>query len=59
MSKRDAYRQGFIDGLTAYAHWRDGHQEVGTTGRTLKEAVEKVEETWNWSPPPDRSEATQ
>ena len=37
------YKQGFIDGLRAYAYWKDGIQYVGISGRTLKKAIE---ETW-------------
>lgn len=43
-----AYKQGFIDGLTAYAHNKDGTQHVGTTGKTLKDAIDQVEQTWNF-----------
>jgi hypothetical protein len=32
------------DGIHRYAHWRDGVQYVGTTGRTLKEALDAVNE---------------
>lgn len=46
--KQEAYKQGFIDGITCYAHWNDGVQEVGTCGRTLKEAIKKIEESWNY-----------
>lgn len=45
------YRQGFIDGIAAYAWHKDGVQYVGTTGTTRKEAVTNVEKTWNYSPP--------
>lgn len=48
---REAYKQGFIDGITAYAWHKDGMQWVGTTGRTRHEAVAKVEKTWNYNPP--------
>lgn len=37
------YKQGFIDGLTAFAHWKDGDQLVGTCGWTLKKALEEIE----------------
>ena len=47
----DDYRQGFIDGLTAYAWWQDGVQYVGTAGKTLKQAIQDVEETWNFNQP--------
>jgi hypothetical protein len=30
------------DGIHRYAHWRDGVQYVGTTGRTLKQALDDV-----------------
>lgn len=43
-----AYKKGFIDALTAYAHWKDGVEYVGTSGKTLKEAIEKVEETFSY-----------
>jgi hypothetical protein len=35
----DAYAQGKRDGITLYAHWKDGVQYVGTCGRTLSEAL--------------------
>lgn len=44
----DEYTEGFIDGLTAYAWWKDGVQYFGTTGKTLNEAIEQVKETWNY-----------
>ena len=48
---RESYKLGFADGLKADAQWRDGHEEVGTCGTTLKDAVAKIERTWNYSPP--------
>jgi hypothetical protein len=39
-----AYHQGLREGVKLYAHWRDGVQYVGTTGRTLKEALNTVDE---------------
>lgn len=45
------YKEGFIDGITAYAHSKDGQQYVGTTGSTLREAVANVEDTWNYHNP--------
>ena len=47
----DAYKKGFIDGLMAYAHWKDGVQWVGTMGTKLEAAIEKVEGLWNYNPP--------
>jgi hypothetical protein len=37
-----AYHEGMRDGIHQYAHWRDGVQYVGTTGRTLQEALDAV-----------------
>lgn len=34
-----AYYQGQREGISLYAHWKDGEQYVGTTGRTLKDAL--------------------
>ena len=42
LAQTRAYYDGVRDGLEQYAHWRDGVQYVGTTGRTLKEAIERV-----------------
>ena len=42
LAQTRAYYNGVRDGLEQYAHWRDGVQYVGTTGRTLKEALERV-----------------
>ncbi len=46
------YIDGYIDGLSAYAWWKDGVQYVGTTGRTLPEAISKAPITFNDSPNP-------
>ena len=45
-----AYKKGFLDGITAYAWWRDGVQQVGTTGMILNDATTTVEATWNYQP---------
>ena len=37
-----AYHEGMRDGIHQYAHWRDGTQYVGTTGRTLQQALDSV-----------------
>ena len=47
-----AYRQGFIDGIKAYAYQNNGTFYVGTTGRTLEKAILEVEQTWNYAPSP-------
>ena len=36
------YFDGIREGLHRYAHWKDGVQYVGTTGKTLKEALDEV-----------------
>lgn len=38
-----SYYQGLREGVALYAHWKDGVQYVGTTGRTLKMAIEKID----------------
>lgn len=37
-----AYYKGLVDGVSYYAHWKDGVQYVGTTGKTLKKALEEI-----------------
>lgn len=32
------YERGYVEGLGAYAWWKDGTQYVGTTGNTLRHA---------------------
>ena len=39
---RSNYRRGFLDGLAAYAWWKDGVQYVGTCGTTLEKAIQKT-----------------
>lgn len=39
-----AYYRGLREGVEMYAHWRDGTQYVGTTGRTLKQALADIDE---------------
>lgn len=33
------FQRGYLDGLSAYAWWKDGTEYVGTTGRTLNQAI--------------------
>lgn len=51
MTKQSEYKEGYIDGITAYAYQKDGVSYVGTTGRTLRDAVDDVENTWNYHEP--------
>lgn len=48
----EEYHRGFLDGLAAYAHSKDGAHYVGMTGKTLREAGAQAAETWNYSPWP-------
>ena len=38
----EQYREGYRDGLSAYAWWKDGVQYVGTCGTRLKEALKEI-----------------
>lgn len=38
-----AYFRGIRDGVRRFAWWRDGVQYVGTTGRTLRQALDEVD----------------
>jgi hypothetical protein len=56
-AEAEAYDAGFVDALRAYAYsssqpWAEnGVKYVGSTGRTLAEAIEKRRETHTYSPP--------
>lgn len=39
----DALKRGMIEGVTRFAWWKDGTQCVGTTGKTLAEAIADIE----------------
>lgn len=39
LAQTRAYYQGLREGIQMYAHWHDGEQYVGTTGRTLQTAL--------------------
>lgn len=39
LAQTRAYYQGLREGVIMYAHWKDGVQYVGTTGRTLQVAL--------------------
>ena len=36
------WRKGFESGLRTFAHWHDGEQQVGSTGTTLKQAIDDL-----------------
>ena len=39
----DGFYAGMKEGIRLYAWWKDGIQYVGSTGRTLKEALDEVD----------------
>ena len=39
-----AYYKGMREGINRYAHWKDGVQYVGTTGRTLNQAIAELQQ---------------
>ena len=39
-----AFYDGMREGVALYAHWRDGTQYVGTTGKTLAKALTEIAE---------------
>ena len=46
MTKREeiqTYYSGMAAGIYKYAHWKDGVQYVGTTGKTLKQALDELQ----------------
>ena len=38
------YYMGLKAGVKMYAHWKDGVQYVGTTGKTLNEAIYAIQQ---------------
>jgi hypothetical protein len=42
LAQTRAYHEGLRDGVHMYAYWRDGVQYVGTTGRTLGDALDAI-----------------
>jgi hypothetical protein len=36
------YYSGMAEGISKYAHWKDGVQYVGTTGKTLAKALAEL-----------------
>ncbi len=42
-SYSSGYFRGLREGLTRFAHWKDSVQYVGTTGTTLKGALQQVD----------------
>lgn len=46
MKVTQEWLDGYIEGLWAFAHWKDGVQYVGTCGTTLKHAVETAKKEY-------------
>ena len=44
ISQTRAYYKGLREGVARYAHWKDGTQYVGTTGRTLHQAIAELQQ---------------
>lgn len=42
LAQTRAYHAGLREGVSMYAHWKDGVQYVGTTGRTLEQALDDI-----------------
>jgi len=41
-----AFKNGIIDGIRRYSWWEDGKQYVGTSKKTLDQAIKEVEEEY-------------
>jgi predicted transcriptional regulator len=54
MTLQEAYVVGLCDGIRAYAWMKDGTYYVGTTGRTLAQALEDAQ-TGEYPPQADTS----
>jgi len=44
LAQTRAYYQGIREGIERYAHWNNGAQYVGTTGRSLREAITGIDQ---------------
>jgi hypothetical protein len=44
LAQTSAYYKGLREGVKLYAHWRDGVEYVGTTGRRLSEALAEIDQ---------------
>jgi hypothetical protein len=49
----DIYDRGWVDGVRAFAWWKDGTQYVGTTGTTLTDAITRRNKLSGYDPVPD------
>ena len=44
LAQTRAYYMGLREGVQRFSWWRDGVQYIGTTGRTLKEAIADIDQ---------------
>lgn len=47
----DIYDRGYVDGVRAFAHWKDGEQFVGTAGTKMTDAILKRKDSSGYDPP--------
>ena len=45
-----AFQEGLAAGIRKFAWWKEGGQFVGTTGKTLKEALKDIKESHGDNP---------
>ena len=50
----DLYDRGYVDGVRAFAWWKDGEQYVGTTGMKMTDAIVQRRSSPGYDPPVDR-----
>jgi len=43
-TRSNEFIEGVIEGMRAFAWWKDGVEYVGTGGKTLKEAIAEAKE---------------
>ena len=55
-TKQQLYYRAYRDGLAAYAFDKNGTMKIGNPAITLKEALAKAEDTWNYKPELDKVE---
>lgn len=49
MTDKEIYEQGLIDGITAFAWWKDGDQWVGTGATRLRDTLSDLSSLWNYN----------
>lgn len=43
LAQTRAYYEGLREGVRMYAYWKEGVQYVGTTGKSLREAIATID----------------